>query len=171
MNEAVDPKAAVEASAPVVKVRLADIADEPSLVSMIREIHAEVGLFKMDPLAVHAMMRRGVMRDKAILGVIGDLGNVRASVLLTVERMWYASIQDGLFLNEIFLFVAPEYRTTDYARRLMEFTKECSDNLGMPLIIGTASNVRTEGKIRLYRRVFSGAKIGESFMYPNNGGS
>lgn len=167
MNEHVQPTAAEAGAAtpaPAIKVRLAEIADETSVVSMIREIHAEVGLFKMDPLAVHGMIRRGVTRQQAVLGVIGDIGDIRAAVLMTIERMWYASIQDGLFLNEIFLFVAPEHRKTEYARRLMEFSKECADNLGMPLIIGTASNVRTEAKIRLYRRVFRD-KIGESFMY------
>ena len=40
------------------------------------------------------------------------------------------------------------------ARKLCEFSKMAAERLNMPLLIGVLSNHRTEGKVKLYERVF-----------------
>ena len=50
------------------------------------------------------------------------------------------------------------------ARRLCEFSKKVSNELGIPLIIGVLSNNRTEAKVRMYQRIF-GEPSGAFFLY------
>jgi hypothetical protein len=77
--------------------------------------------------------------------------------------MWYS---DADVLEEKAIFVDPEYRSAKggRARRLCEFSKQVSDKLGIPLIIGVLSNHRTEAKVKLYERQF-GKPSGAFFLY------
>jgi len=146
------------------KVRLSETGDEMSLVTLVQEVHRESGFFPMDTIAVLSTIRRGIARDGAMIGVVGDVGDVRGAVMLTVNRMWYAAADDGTFLSELFMIVSPQHRRSTCAKHLMEFSKEAARRLGFKLLIGTASTERTEAKIRLYRRQFP-HKVGESFLF------
>ena len=77
--------------------------------------------------------------------------------------MWYS---DQDILEEKAIFIHPDYRNAKggRARRLVEFSKEASDYLKIPLIIGVLSNHRTEAKVRLYERQF-GKASGAFFLY------
>lgn len=146
------------------KVRLAHPGDDMSLLALMQEVHRESGLFPIDTIAALSMLRRCIMRHDGMIGVIGPVGDARAAVMLTVDRMWYAGEQDGRYLGERFLIVAPNFRRSNYAKRLMAFSKEAARLMKMKLIIGVASNENVAGKIRLYQRQFPN-KIGENFMF------
>jgi hypothetical protein len=86
--------------------------------------------------------------------------------------MWYGQGDDPV-LEERIVFVKKEFRAAKggRARKLCEFAKQSAERLGLPLMIGILSTERTEGKVRLYRRVFGepsgafwliGAKSGRS---------
>jgi hypothetical protein len=69
-------------------------------------------------------------------------------------------------IEEKALFLYPEFRSAKgaRARKLVEYSKHCADQLGMPLIMGILSNTRTAGKVRLYQRLF-GEPTGAFFLY------
>ena len=99
-----------------------------------------------------------------IIGVIGAVGGpLEAAILLNIGEMWYSKQR---IIEEKAIFVDPEFRAAKggRARKLAEFAKNVSDELGMPLSIGVLSNERTEAKARLYTRVF-GEPAGVYFLY------
>lgn len=102
--------------------------------------------------------------DRGLVGVIGEVGKKpEGAVLLRIGTMWYS---DHDVLEEKAIFIHPDYRNAKggRARRLCEFSKQVSDSLGIPLIIGVLSNHRTEAKVRLYERQF-GKPSGAFFLY------
>lgn len=103
-------------------------------------------------------------QDFGLMGIIGKIGEKpEAAILLRISQMWYGN---DYVLEERALFVRPEFRAAKggRARRLAEFAKESSEALKIPLLIGVLSNHRTEGKIRMYRRIF-GEPAGAFFLY------
>ena len=104
------------------------------------------------------------MRDHGLIGVIGPKnGKPEGAILLRIGSMWYS---DDQVIEEKAIFIHPEYRSAKggRARRLCEFSKQVSDQLDIPLIIGVLSNDRTEAKVRLYERQF-GKASGAFFLY------
>lgn len=102
--------------------------------------------------------------DKGVCGIIKKDGEKpEGAVLLRVGMMWYS---DQEVLEEKAIFIHPDFRSAKggRARRLVEFSKQVSDELGIPLIIGVLSNDRTEAKVRLYERQF-GKPTGAFFLY------
>jgi len=101
---------------------------------------------------------------KGVVGVIQKEGQKpEGAVLLRVGTMWYS---DDDVLEEKAIFIHPDFRSAKggRARRLVEFSKQVSNELGIPLIIGVLSNHRTEAKVRLYERQF-GKPVGAFFLY------
>jgi hypothetical protein len=80
-----------------------------------------------------------------------------------MTQMWYSN---AWILEEKIIFVDPEFRNAKggRARRLCEFSKKVSDDLGIPLMIGVLSSHRTAAKIKLYERQF-GEPAGAFFLY------
>lgn len=106
--------------------------------------------------------------DHGIVGVVGPEGGpIQGTVLLHINQHWYSEEQ---FLEEKSVFVHPDYRQAAGGRaaRLVEFSKKAADRLGLPLLIGVLSSNRTEGKVRMYRRLL-GEPQGAFFLY--NGGT
>lgn len=106
--------------------------------------------------------------EKGLMGIIGTPNHLEGLVLLRLGKMWYS---DQDVLEERAIFIYPEYRNAKggRARRLCEFSKRVSDNLNIPLIIGVLSTIRTEGKVRLYERMF-GKPTGAFFLYRASSG-
>jgi hypothetical protein len=77
--------------------------------------------------------------------------------------MWYSN-QD--VLEERVIFIPPEFRNAKGGRatRLCEFSKKAAEDLGIPLLIGVMSSVRTEAKVKMYERQF-GKPSGAVFLY------
>jgi hypothetical protein len=102
--------------------------------------------------------------DFGLIGIIGEEGQKpEGAVLLRIGSMWYS---DQQVVEEKAIFIDPNYRSAKggRARRLCEFSKQVSDMLKIPLIIGVLSNHRTEAKVRLYERQF-GKPSGAFFLY------
>ena len=102
--------------------------------------------------------------DNGIVGIIGERGaKPEGAVLLRISKMWYS---DDDILEERAIYIRPEFRNArgGRAKRLCAFSREVSDKLGIPLIIGVLSNHKTEAKIRLYKREF-GEPAGAYFLH------
>jgi hypothetical protein len=103
--------------------------------------------------------------EQGMVGIIGPKGTkeVQGAVLLRIGNLWYS---DKKIIEEKAIFVDPKYRSAKggRAKKLCEFSKKVSDELGIPLVIGVLSNHRTAGKVRMYQRIF-GEPSGAFFLY------
>ena len=145
-------------------VRLATPKDEEKILDLLMLMHEENGLFEMDNDSVREMVRKVLNRENGIIGVIDGEEEIEAAVCLVIDKLWYAKTW---CLNDVFNFVAPKYRRSTRAKSLISFAKSYSDQVGIPLLMGIVSNVRTEAKIKQLERQLQ--KAGAFFIY-NYGG-
>jgi hypothetical protein len=80
---------------------------------------------------------------------VGGHNNIEGMLALLISQFWYT--QDWC-LEEIQNYVRPPYRKTTHAKDMIRFGQRCSDELGIPLVIGVVANERTRAKMELYRR-------------------
>jgi GNAT superfamily N-acetyltransferase len=145
-------------------IRVGTPADVHDVMELALSACGENGFVNPNPERLLAEIWPALNLDKGLIGIIGEENQKpEAAVLLRVGTMWYS---DDAVLEEKAIFVHPEYRSAKggRARRLCEFSKQVSDKLGIPLIIGVLSNHRTEAKVRLYERQF-GKPSGAFFLY------
>lgn len=142
-------------------VRKAILADLPELMEMCRELHLENAQFAMNDAKVTEMIQRAFNGKGAVIGVLGGTGTIEGAILLLINSWWYT---DEFCLEEIFSYVRPAFRKSTNAKELITFGKRCSDELGIPLVIGVVSNERTRAKVGLYTRQLS-EPSGAYFIY------
>lgn len=145
-------------------VRIGTPDDVDNIMELALNACTENGFVDAVPARLLTEIWPALNRDHGVIGIIGEPGEKpEAAVLLRIGSMWYS---DQQVLEEKAVFVAPAFRgaKAGRARRLVEFSKQAADTLGIPLIIGILSNHRTEAKIRLYERQF-GKPSGAFFLY------
>lgn len=142
-------------------VRKAIPADLPELMEMCRALHSENAMFAMDEDKVSDMLKRAFDGRGAIIGVLGEKGNIQGNIYLSIAQFWYTQEWS---LEELYSFVLPEHRKSDNAKELISFAKRCSLELGIPLVIGVVSNIRTRAKVGLYTRQLS-EPVGAYFAF------
>jgi len=89
----------------------------------------------------------------AVVGCIGPVGALEGAIHLAVRQFCYTR---SLHLEELWAYNRPEFRKSKNAQALLQFAKDLAVELKLPLLIGVLSTIRTEPKIKLYRR-----KLGE----------
>ena len=102
--------------------------------------------------------------QKALCGVIGaPKGLIEGMVVLTIGNLYYSPQP---CVEEKVIFIHPEYRSAKggRARKLCEFSKQVADTLDLPLMIGVCSSHRTQGKVKMYERIF-GPPAGAYWLY------
>lgn len=145
-------------------VRVGTPDDIDELMKLALSACDENGFVEPNPQKLLNELWHGLVLTDGIVGVIGEPGQkLEGAVLLRIAEMWYS---DSRILEEKAIFIHPDYRSAKggRARRLVEFSKRCADELGIPLLIGVLSNDRTEAKVRLYERQF-GKASGAFFLY------
>lgn len=143
------------------RVRIVGRSDEDEVMAVCRHLHQENGMFEMDDNCVRAMLQRAFDRQGGILGAIGLPGRIEALIYILVSTFWYSRQPH---LEELFLYVLPEYRKSRHAIDLMRFAKWCSKESELPLVIGVLSTQQTEEKVKLYQRQFK-KPVGNFFFY------
>jgi GNAT superfamily N-acetyltransferase len=146
-------------------VRLATKADEGEIFGLLLLLHAENAMFSMNRDKVIQGIQYATERKGGIIFCIDEGSRVVATMGMCVACDWYT---DDEYLLERWNFVHPEYRKSDYARKLLEQGKwahEWFKNKGkiLPFFCGINSLLRTEAKIRMYARHMP--LIGAYFMY------
>jgi hypothetical protein len=148
-------------------VRFALPSDEDEIFALLAMAHAEIGIFKVNRDKVRAVVRSATARQNGIIGVIEKDSRIVGTVGLSMgDAYWYTTDQ---MLFEIWNFVHPEFRRSNFAKVLIDFTKKCSDwfcahGTHVPLFSGVVSNKQTEQKCILYRR--RGLKpVGQFYIY------
>lgn len=137
-------------------------------MDLCRLLHEEIGLFPMNEDVVREYVACAINKtatdlvpNPPILGVIPGENRLEGAICMVLSSMWYAP--EHCHLEELFNFVHPDHRKSGHVDRLIAFGKDCSDRVGVPLMIGIISNSRTAAKCRLYSRVLP--KVGEFFFY------
>lgn len=138
-----------------VRVRVGTPDDIHQFMDLCLMGSEENGFVKPEPQKLLEEVWPALNRDGGLCGVIGQPGadHFEGGILLRTCKLWYSN---QIVLEERGVFVHPEYRSAKggRARKLCEFAKIAAEKLEMPLMIGILSNSRTEGKVRLYERIF-----------------
>lgn len=147
-------------------VRLAKRDDLDSLMSCLRMMHEENGLFSLAENRVLGVIEQCLNPppDAAlppIIGVVGKLGDVEATICLTLTQFFYTN---QWHMTDLWCFIRPDSRKKNHIQALLEFAKSCADKVNLPLLTGVISNKRTEAKIRIFSRHF-GSPLGSAFLY------
>lgn len=142
-------------------VRIATRDDEPEIIRLLHLMHAENGMMPLDEDCAREVFARAFNRQGGIIGVIGEPGDIQAMLYLLVTRFWFT--RDN-HLEELFNYVRPDHRKSDFADTLITFAKKCSDDIGIPLVIGVMTNRHMAQKVRLYRKSL-GYPAGAFFVY------
>lgn len=146
------------------KVRIGTPNDVHAMMDLALSACDENGFVSPNPEKLLQEIWPALNQDRGLIGIIqGQSTDLEGAVLLRIGNMWYS---DEEVLEEKAIFIHPNFRSAKggRARKLCEFSKQVSDSLGVPLIIGVLSNHRTEAKIRLYERQF-GKPSGAFFLY------
>jgi hypothetical protein len=143
------------------RVRRAVPADEPELMELCHELHAENAMFAMSEKKVTAMLARAFSQQGALIGALGPTGSIEGAIFMLISQFWYS---DDFCLEELFSYVRPEFRRSTNAKELINFAKRCSDEIGIPLVIGVVSNERTKAKVGLYQRQLADP-VGAYFLH------
>jgi hypothetical protein len=141
-------------------VRKATLADRPQIMQMCRENHAENGQFSFSESRVAGMVDRAFNNGGAVIGVVGS-NRIEGMILLLISQFWYT---EDWCLEELQNYVSPEFRRSTNAKDMIKFGQRCSDEIGIPLVIGVVSNERTKAKMELYRRQL-GDPVGGYFLH------
>jgi hypothetical protein len=143
------------------RVRLAVPEDAAEILEICRDVHEEIGIFKISERKVREALDEAFLKRGGIIGVIGEPGQIEGCILLRIGQLWYT---DEWMLEEKFSFVRPEFRRSRNAIHLVDFAKRCATELNLQLLIGIVSDERTQAKVRLYERVIS-KPCGAFFRY------
>lgn len=130
-------------------IRIAGVEDYQEVYRIARLLHSENGQHKFCEAKVKEFIWHGCNRLNAIVGVIGPSDNIKAVLYLQIQPIFYS---EEFQLGEVFAFVRPDSRRSDYAKRLIRFAKKCSEETGLDLLIGILSDHRLAAKSRLYDR-------------------
>lgn len=130
-------------------IRIAGPDDFQEIFRICCLLHKENGQHSFSELKARHVIWRGVNRENSIVGVIGPSNNIKAIIYLVVDPVYYS---DECQLVELWNFVRPDCRKSDYAKRMIQFAKQCADETGLHLTIGIISDERLEAKERLYAR-------------------
>ena len=151
------------------RVRVATKDDLFGIMDLARIVHKENGLFDFNDAKVAEALWPQLTQSNGIIGVIGQKDKLEGLVVLRVANYWYSEKQ---FLEEMCVFVHPDYRNAKESRvqKLIEFAKKVATDLELPLMIGVLSNTRTSAKIALYERNF-GEPAGAFFLWGAKTGS
>jgi hypothetical protein len=142
-------------------VRLAEPDDYPYIIGISEALHEENGHGRINYDVAEAAIMDAINRKRALIGLIGPVGDIQGIVFLRFAVFWYNS---DIFLEELFLYVPPQWRKgTGHARALITFADETAKRLRVPLLIGVMSTTRTKAKLKLYEKHF-GEPVGGYFF-------
>ena len=130
-------------------IRIAGPEDYQEVYRIACLFHSENGQHEFGEAKVKEFIWHGCNRRSAIVGVIGPPNNIKAVLYLQIQPIFYS---EEFQLGEVFAFVRPDSRRSDYAKRLIRFAKTCSEETGLDLLIGIISDHRLAAKSRLYDR-------------------
>lgn len=159
-------------------VRPAIPQDEGELWVLLRMMHRENGLLPLSEQRVGYYLDRVLYPGKispddtgprGIIGVIGPSSRLEGVIMLVLGHVWYS---DSIMLQDCVNFVREDCRQSSHSKELIAYSKRMTDEIrksdpDFRMMVGVVSTVRTQAKIRLYRRQM--VECGSFFLYPHEG--
>jgi hypothetical protein len=144
-------------------IRIAGTDEMTDVMDMAIAGAKENAFLDASALLIAQTIYPALAQDHGLCGVVGPKGALQGFVVLRIGTLYYS---EKLCVEEKILYVHPDYRSAKggRARRLCEFSKKVADSLDLPLLIGICSSHRTEGKVKMYERIF-GPPSGAYFLY------
>ena len=143
-------------------VRVATEADEAKLFDLLMALYKDNNFgIPPRPMDVRQEIRAGTREKNGVLIAVidGDEETLAGSVCITPLTWWYNKAPEMFYLNELWLFVRPEYRRhTTYFNDLFEtmnaYKALMDETMGrdVPLVTGALSRKRLPAKMRLWGR-------------------
>ncbi len=161
-------------------VRQATPQDEGELWILLRQMHNENGLLPLSEPRVQYYLDRVLYPEKipladtgprGIIGVIGSPSRLEGVIMLVLGHVWYS---DSVMLQDCVNFVREDCRQSSHSKELIAYSKRMTDEIrksdpDFKMMVGVVSTIRTQAKIRLYRRQL--VECGSFFLYPHDGGN
>ena len=161
-------------------VRQAIPQDEGELWVLLRQMHRENGLLPLSEPKVQYYLDRVLHPEKisstdtgprGIIGVIGTASYLEGMIMLVLGQVWYSA---SVMLQDCVNFVREDCRQSNHSKELIAYRKRMTDEIrksdpDFKMMVGVVSTVRTQAKIRLYRRQM--VECGSFFLYPHDGES
>ena len=147
-------------------VRLATALDTNDLISLVREAHTEEHIgpcATLDDNRVFDQIIRA-LSGSAVIGVIGDPGELQSSAYLSIARPWYSSTP---VIESLFFYTRPEYRRSTNSKSLLTWVREQANRLNVPLQIEAPTTELGRPKLALFERILN-TPAGMSFLYRPN---
>ena len=152
-------------------VRKATPADADCIFALWLQMIEEHSKPDVNAAKVRAIIDRYSAEQGGILGVIGQPGDLKACICLTLDQIWF---NDQYQLSILFDFVRPDSRSNKarhanhgFKRKLLNYAKHAADILELELMTGVFTNElatdNIEGKLRIYTKLLP--KAGEFFRY------
>jgi hypothetical protein len=151
-------------------VRLAQPGDEPAILNLLLEDLAE-NATQVAPPSIERLQQQievGTRNKGGFLPVVDDAMGVCAVALIVPAPWWFS---ETLFLQEVFLYVAPRARGTRAFSDLLTYEKWLSWQMTletgrtMHVLAGVTAPHRRDGKVRAYGRHMQ--QIGSFFIFPS----
>src|SRR5215472_11931582 len=137
-------------------VRLASAGDEEALYTLLMALNEDNSFgVPLSEDRIRAVIRRGIERQHSMIGVIDGADELAGSINLTLGQFWYS---DVWHLNEVWLFVKPDYRRNHFDRDLFQFAKWAREAMSKQLgyecqvVTSVSSPKDLDLKLRLWRR-------------------
>lgn len=135
--------------------------DEAALMKVLELNHQENPLAVLSWPKVEGIVKRGVNQDLALIGLIkGPTGTIEATAGLLISQWWFS---EDFHLEELWVYVVPEYRRSTHARHLYRWCKYLADQMQMPVVNGVMTLTKMRPKVRLAQREMP--QVGAVFMY------
>src|ERR1700761_8649616 len=135
--------------------------DREQIIAICKEDWEENSQFSLSEAKLEGLISRILDKGEGIIGIIRRNAEIEAVMLMQISQFWYT---EDWCIEEVLNFVRPPYRRSTNAKDMIQFAKRCSDEIGIPLIIGVVSNERTAAKVALYERQL-GKSCGGYFIY------
>lgn len=145
-------------------IRLGTTTDMDEIMQLATSAAKENGLLEASPELLVRTIWPKLNLQTGLIGCIGPPGGkIEGMVVLQIGKLFYS---DETCLEELVLWVHPDHRSArgGRAHKLIEFSKSSAEKLGLPLLIGVLSSIKTEAKCRLYERVL-GPASGKYWIY------
>lgn len=139
------------------RVRFASPEDEDRLVRFLDLLEADNGFgVPKDPDKVLEQIKIATEKRGGLIGIInGKDDDIAGGIGLYLTNWWYST---EIYIGELFLFVAPDYRANGFEKDLFQFAKWYRERMStvmgrsLALVTSVSAPRRLPGKERLWRQ-------------------
>ena len=133
--------------------RPAEENDAGPLLDLLREMHAEIGLYELAENKLAMAIEDGLQHGRVI--VLEHDGAIGGSIGLFATELWFTN---QTVLVDHWIFIRPQHRSKEALQLMIAMAKDVSIELALPLHVQLFTTKRLDAKARLF------AQLGDEVM-------